>query len=193
METSKNRRKFGCKLKDELSIVSTATEVQGQEMMIMKHVSQSREREKYRDKDEASWNRCRCPAGASRWYGHQEETTTANIENKTAEVGSTSSDVASERRQKVQMAQFLQKEIDTQNSRSHHRDRCDSFSSAADGAAAVPAAGPAAAVPDKFRRQSNLLGVKRIGIGLNKKDSDTAGSKQDRCDEISSEMKSMLI
>ena len=64
---------------------------------------------------EASKIRCRCPAGASRWYGHQEETITANIENKTAEVGSISSDMASERRQSVQMAQFLQKEIDTQN------------------------------------------------------------------------------
>ena len=64
---------------------------------------------------EASKNRCRCPAGASRWYGHQEETVTANIENKTAEVESISSDMASERRQPVQMAQFFQKEIDTQN------------------------------------------------------------------------------
>ena len=35
---------------------------------------------------EASKNRCRCPAGASKWYGHQEETITANIENETAEV-----------------------------------------------------------------------------------------------------------
>ena len=36
----KNRRKLEPKLKDELSIVSTATEVQGQEtMMIMKHVN----------------------------------------------------------------------------------------------------------------------------------------------------------
>ena len=64
---------------------------------------------------EASKNRCRCPAGASRWYGHQEETVTANIENQTAKVQNISSDMASERRQPVQMAQFLQKEIDTQN------------------------------------------------------------------------------
>ena len=64
---------------------------------------------------EASKNRCRCPTGAGRWYGHQEETITANIENKTAKVGSISSDMASERRQPVQMAQFLQKEIDTQS------------------------------------------------------------------------------
>ena len=64
---------------------------------------------------EAPKNRCRCPAGASRSNGHQEETVTANIENKTAEVESTSSDMASERRQPVQMAQFMQKEIDTQD------------------------------------------------------------------------------
>ena len=40
-ERRKNRREFESKLKDELSIVSTATEVQGQEMtmMIMKHVN----------------------------------------------------------------------------------------------------------------------------------------------------------
>ena len=39
-ERRKNRRKLESKLKDELSIVSTATEVQGQEtMMIMKHVN----------------------------------------------------------------------------------------------------------------------------------------------------------
>ena len=40
---------------------------------------------------------------------------TANIENKTAEIGGISSDMAFERRQPVQMAQFLHKEIDTQN------------------------------------------------------------------------------
>ena len=64
---------------------------------------------------EASKNRCSCPAGPSRWYGHQKETITANIVNETAEVESDSSDMASERRQPVQMAQFLQKEIDTQD------------------------------------------------------------------------------
>ena len=64
---------------------------------------------------EASKNRCSCPAGASRWYGHQEDTSTANIENETAEVESISSDMASECRQPVQMAQFSQKEIDTQD------------------------------------------------------------------------------
>ena len=36
-------------------------------------------------------------------------------------------------------------------SSSHHRDRCVSFSSAAHGAADVPAAGPAAAVPDNIQ------------------------------------------
>ena len=64
---------------------------------------------------EASKNRCSCPAGASRWYVHQGETVTANIENETAEVGSISSDTASERRQPVQMAQFLLIEIDMKN------------------------------------------------------------------------------
>ena len=64
---------------------------------------------------EASKNRCKCPAGASRWRGHQEEAATANIENKKAEVGSISSDMASERRQPVQMARSLQKETDTQD------------------------------------------------------------------------------
>ena len=39
---------------------------------------------------------------------------------------------------------------------------------------------------------SNLLGVKQISIGLNKIDSDTAGSKQEKCDEISNEMKSLI-
>ena len=50
-----------------------------------------------------------------RRYGHQEETLTTNIESETAEVESISSDMASECRQPVQMAQFLQKEIDTQD------------------------------------------------------------------------------
>ena len=63
---------------------------------------------------EASKNRCSCPAKASTWYGHQEETITANIENETAEVESISSDMAPQRRQPVQMAQFSQKETDTQ-------------------------------------------------------------------------------
>ena len=31
-------------------------------------------------------------------------------------------------------------------------------------------------------KQSNLSRVKQISIGVNKMDSDTAGSKQDRCD-----------
>ena len=65
------------------------------------------------DRNRARW--IRLGYGASRWYGHQEETVTANIENKTAEVESISSDMASERRQPVQIAQFLQKEIDAQN------------------------------------------------------------------------------
>ena len=40
---------------------------------------------------------------------------------------------------------------------------------------------------------SNLLRVKRICIGVNKMDSGIAGSKQEKCDEISNEMKSMSI
>ena len=40
---------------------------------------------------------------------------------------------------------------------------------------------------------SNLLSVKQISIGVNKIDSDTAGSKQEKCDENSNEMKRMLI
>ena len=39
----------------------------------------------------------------------------------------------------------------------------------------------------------NLLRVKQISIGVKKIDSGTAGSKQEKCDEISNEMKSMLI
>ena len=94
-ERRKNRRKFKSKLNDELFIVSTATEIQGQEMMIMKHVNfkvqgdravrqgqneQGEDRESttavrcethHRGKlqpasPEASKNRCRCPAAASR-------------------------------------------------------------------------------------------------------------------------------
>ena len=42
-------------------------------------------------------------------------------------------------------------------------------------------------------RLINLLGVKQIRIGVNKMDCDTAGYKKDRCDEISNELKSMLI
>ena len=100
---------------------------------------------------------------ASRWYGHLEETVTANIENKTAHVGSISSDMASERRQPVQMAQFLQKEIDIQNMNS---------------VVAV---------------LTTLLRVKQIFIGVYKMDSGIAGSKQEKCDEISNERKNMLI
>ena len=58
--------------------------------------------------------------------------------NETAEVESISSDMASQRRQPVQMAQFLQKEIDTQYmniivTALTTRYRCGRFSSAADG------------------------------------------------------------
>ena len=42
-------------------------------------------------------------------------------------------------------------------------------------------------------KQSHLLRVKQISSGVKKMDSDTAGSKQDRCDDISNEMKSMVI
>merc|ERR1711941_151770 len=42
-------------------------------------------------------------------------------------------------------------------------------------------------------RLINLLGVKQICIGVNKMDCDTAGYKKDRYDEISNEMKSMLV
>ena len=51
---------------------------------------------------EASKNRCNCPAGASRWYGYEEETITPNITstkaaivNNAAEVARISSDLAS--------------------------------------------------------------------------------------------------
>ena len=40
-------------------------------------------------------------------------------------------------------------------------------------------------------RLSNLLRVKRICIGVSKMDSDIAGSKQESCNEISNEMKSI--
>jgi len=42
-------------------------------------------------------------------------------------------------------------------------------------------------------RLINLLGVKQIAIGCNKMDCDTAGYKQARYDEVSNEMKSMLV
>ena len=42
-------------------------------------------------------------------------------------------------------------------------------------------------------RLINLLGVKQICIGVNKMDCDTAGYKQERYDEISNEVRSMLI
>jgi len=42
-------------------------------------------------------------------------------------------------------------------------------------------------------RLINLLGVKQIGIGVNKMDCDTAGYKQARYDEIMNEMKSTLV
>ena len=139
-ERRKNRRKLGSKLKDELSIASTATEVHGQEMMmIMMHVNfeaqgdravrqgrseqggehhsstmRNTSQRKAAASPEASKNRCSCPAGASRWYGHQEDTVIANIEKKTAEVGRISTDIASVGRQPVQTAQFLHKEIDIQ-------------------------------------------------------------------------------
>merc|ERR1712166_129547 len=42
-------------------------------------------------------------------------------------------------------------------------------------------------------RLINLLGVKQIAIGCNKMDCDTAGYKQSRYDEVSNEMRSMLV
>merc|ERR1712005_98900 len=42
-------------------------------------------------------------------------------------------------------------------------------------------------------RLINLLGVKQICIGVNKMDCDTAGYKKERYEEISNEMKNMLI
>ena len=42
-------------------------------------------------------------------------------------------------------------------------------------------------------RLINSLGVKQICVGVNKMDCGTAGYKKDRYDEISNEMKSMLI
>jgi elongation factor 1-alpha len=42
-------------------------------------------------------------------------------------------------------------------------------------------------------RLINLLGVKQLLVGVNKMDTDTAGYKKERYDEISSEMKHMLV
>jgi len=42
-------------------------------------------------------------------------------------------------------------------------------------------------------RLINLLGVKQIAIGCNKMDCDTAGYKKERFEEVSNEMKSMLV
>ena len=54
-ERRKNRRKLGSKLKDEFSIISTETEIQGQEViLIMKHVKLTVQGEKYQDKDEVN-------------------------------------------------------------------------------------------------------------------------------------------
>ena len=45
----------------------------------------------------------------------------------------------------------------------------------------------------QYSRLMNLLGVKQTYIGAHKMDCDTAGYKQERYDEISNEMRSMLI
>merc|ERR1712188_258236 len=42
-------------------------------------------------------------------------------------------------------------------------------------------------------RLINLLGVKQLGVGVNKMDCEVAGYKKDRYDEIANEMKSMLV
>lgn len=42
-------------------------------------------------------------------------------------------------------------------------------------------------------RLINLLGVKQLIVGVNKMDSDTAGYKKERYDEIANEMRHMLI
>ena len=42
-------------------------------------------------------------------------------------------------------------------------------------------------------RLLNLLGVKQLICGVNKMDSDTAGYKQERYNEIAAEMKHMLV
>ena len=52
-ERRKSRRKLKSKLKNEFSIISTAMEVKGQEMML-KHANLSREAEKYRDREHLS-------------------------------------------------------------------------------------------------------------------------------------------
>ena len=80
-------------------------------------------------------------------------------------------------------------------SSSHHRDRCGSFSGAAGRTPTVPVTVPATgrAATVQHSKQSNLLRVKQIYIGVYKMDRGTAGSKQETCDEISDEMKSMLV
>jgi elongation factor 1-alpha len=42
-------------------------------------------------------------------------------------------------------------------------------------------------------RLINLLGVKQLLVGVNKMDSDTAGYKKERYDEIANEMRHMLV
>ena len=81
----------------------------------------------------------------------------------------------------------LQKEIVTRNMNSVEADLTTGID------AAVSQRSRQRSSSRQHSKQSNLLGVKQIYIGLNKMKSGSAGSKQEKFDEFSNEMKSMLI
>ena len=126
------------KLKDELSIISTATEIQGQEtMMIMKHMNLTVQGQMYRDKDEVnkvkiekaphqynaehlteeSCSHAVWPSGRDNYHEHRER------DSRGRETVSTNGSILAEGNRHT--------EHEHRRSSSHHRDRGGNFSGAA--------------------------------------------------------------
>ena len=224
-ERRKNRRRVKSKLKVELSVVSTATEVQGQEMiMIMKYVNLTvqgeravRQGQSEQGQDRESTTAVHCethhrescsqnrsiqepmqlssrgkqmvwPSGGHNYREHRERDSRAREHQLghgiwALTAGANGSILAEGNRHTGH----------EHHRGSSHRDRCGSFSSAADGRSRISSRRPSRSSSRQHSMMSNLLRVKQISIGVNKIDSGTAGSKQEKCDEISNEMKIMLI
>ena len=152
-------------MKDELSIVSTATEVQGQEMMIiMKHVNLSvqgdraaRQGQSEQGEDRESTMRNtsqrklqpvpkhpRTDAVVQQGQAHgmatrrKQSRTSRTSRDREHQLGHATPAQTASANGSILTERNRYTRHEHRRSSSHHRDRCGSFPSAADGAAAVP-------------------------------------------------------
>ena len=152
--------------------------------------------EKAAASSKASKKRCSCPAGQADGLAtrRRQLPRTSRTRQRWSKASARTWPLSAD-------SQFLQKEIDTQDmnivvaasTQGSMRQFLERSRRHSSNSSRRPSRSSSRQHSMMSNMMSNILRVKQISIGVNKIGSDIAGSKQEKCDEILNEMKSMLI